>query len=553
MKISLDLPGYEEYLPTYWPGQNITGQVELQVNSAIKVSNLRIALFGNVQVYGKYPGHPMTNGLFDYERNEQLINAGLRIVKRSNANNIDLSSSLTADIPFTPTPQYEPPISAQNSGSPAANYSQQQQEEEEKRKKTRNKKQKSKKSLEDRQIERLIRRIAHINHTTNISHGVLDESSSMRLPCSLNESSSTPSYFTLSANTYQIRFSIPVPTARRLSGTFDHPHYPVSYRIVAVLKCSAEKSDQQQLSEQEITCYSTVRIRLETYLDADSPSLLSSLQTKPTYQFVQNGHSILQNLCNYVLPSSLLSHWAQKKLQLASTNNRVNPCERSSDASCLETYLVMSRQGYSRSSYISFELKLKNHASSHFKISAVKIYIELIRRINMTCSMNEEVEATTIRSTTVLFQGIEDKSQVSDEIVENDDHPYFFEHANMRFDLSKLIKIPDDCVCSIPSELVKDVFSLGYDLNVRLHVTGISNAVDAEETITRNFSLEEDDGSERSYQAIRKHQLLQDSNGRVVSEEPLPHQNYKTYILYLDPLPVIIGNAGYVTSSAIHA
>ncbi|KAI9263607.1 hypothetical protein EDC94DRAFT_518331 [Helicostylum pulchrum] len=528
MSVILDLPGYEEYLPTYWPGQKITGSVKIQIadpQSPIKVNHLRIALFGNVQVYGNHPGQPMTNGLFDYQKNEQLINTGLRIVKK------------------TSTPQQQTVVEIRDHVTQGI-YSAEEEEDDsilyDARRwrlncrrdeintmesdihpiETGNKKPKTKKTPEDRHMERLIRRVAAIDHTANKSSGILNDPTCSKHQPSLEECSA----FELNANpsitNNTIAFSIRVPTSRRLSGTFEHPHYPISYRIVAIMKCQDKEGN-------ETICYSTVKLRLEPFVDIHAHPFKSHIQSKPTRHYVRNKNNVLSGVFTFVVSSSsVLTHWLNKVSK--KQNRRISP---STDycSSFIQSHLELPKQAFERSQYVPLQLKLANH-SSHFKISAIQIRIELVQRINMICSMNEEVECSTVQSTVAIF-----KSSEEEEEEENGDELVFFKYANMEFDLSKLIQIPENSTCTIFPESTKEVFTLNYDLNVKLSITGVLQDNGNDETMTQESC---------HYHATHKNMIKQQEDDLSLPKEPYYHK-FKTYTMHLEPLTIVVGNSGY--------
>ncbi|KAK4516568.1 uncharacterized protein ATC70_011542 [Mucor velutinosus] len=472
MKVSLDLPGYQEYLPTYLPGQQITGHVKLQNKTRIKVTHLRIALFGNVQVYGDRPGHPMTNGLFDYQRNEQLINSGLRIIRHPTPNDTD-----------------EQQLVCKRDDNP----------QETKRQKT----------AQDRHIEKLIRKAAAIDHTTNFSHGILND-----VPMLMqNSNQQDTTAFELDSNSYQIQFSVRVPTSRRLSGTFDHPHYPVSYRIVAIMKYK----DKEDASNNEVTCYSTVRLCLEPFFNLNQ--FQSRIQTSPSYQYVQNKDTAWNSICTQFLNCGIMTMYMNKQ-------------QKHTSHSSIEARLELPKQAFERSQYLPLQLKLTNHAFSNFGISVVKINVNFVRRINMTCSMNEQVELQTIQSTTIVFKSSQEQEQ-----------QLFFKHALLAFDLSNHTQIPTDSVCTIFSVATKDVFSLGYDLNVSVDITGVTTT--AHNSTTADLcSLSPN--QEKCYIANQPHHVwCGDESHQDLPPEPY-HHKFKTYTLNLDPLAVIVvGHSDY--------
>ncbi|KAL9554914.1 hypothetical protein PS6_003155 [Mucor atramentarius] len=450
MKVLLDLPGYEKYLPTYLPGQQITGQVKLQNESHIKVTHLRIALFGNVQVYGDRPGHPMTNGLFDYQRNEQLINSGIRIVRQSTPNAVD-----------------EQQLVCKRDDS----------QQETKRQKT----------AEDRHIEKLIRKVAAIDHSTHFSHGILND-----VPTLVRSNNQEDTAFELDSNSYQIQFSVRVPTSRRLSGSFDHPHYPVSYRIVAIMKYR----DIEDASAKEVTCYSTVRLCLEPFFNVNQ--FRSRVQTSPSFQYVQNKDTVWSSICTQFLNCGLMALYTNKQ-------------QKHLSHSSIEVALELPKQAFERSQYIPLQVKLTNHAFSNFKISVV--------------------ESQTIQSATFVFKSSQEQEQ-----------QLFFRQALLSFDLSNHIQIPTDSVCTILSASTRDVFSLGYDLNVGVDITGVTTG--SNDTASEPYSLSLN--QEKCYVANQPYHIWHgDESHQDLPLEPY-HHKFRTYTLNLDPLAVVVvGHSEY--------
>ena len=490
LSISLDLPGYDmHYLPTYWPGQTISGHVRIELaDQPIKVSHLRVALYGNVQVYGKHPGDPMSNGLFDYEKNEQLINSGIRVVSKK---------PTTGDDMVTP-PYHAHPIHE--------NDHQIETIEDERTLRRSNhsstKNSTKQKTPEDRHIEKLIRSAASMDHIHKKPSGTLEDN----FDCYYREEPS--SSFDLKASSSTIGFSIKVPVSKHLSGTFDHPHYPVSYRVVVIMKCRDKENN-------EITCYSTVRLRLESNININDSKYSSSIQTKPMRHYVQSNTGLMNGVCIYVLSSSsFLTQWVSKIAQ-REQNKKVSPNYCSS---YVQAHVELSKKAFQRSQFLPIKLNLLNHAAPSFKISAIKIQIELVRRINMTCSMNEQVESIVLQTSTVAFKSVEELGRTNQDYA-------FFDHASMCFDLSKLIQVPDHCAATMTGESTRNVFSLDYDLYVNLSITGVTQKSD------KHIMLERE--QTQYYHANDQHVLQQ--NQDALPKEPY-HQKLKTYHLQLEPL-----------------
>lgn len=539
MNISLDLPGSDmQYLPTYWPGQKITGEVKIhpKFNSPIKVSHLRIALFGNVQVYGDYPGHPMTNGLFDFHKNEQLINTGLRIMRRSALQRPppphspphltqDDTRINTRELVNTQLENQNPELSSNNTieNEESVTFVADEQrwklhcrrDERGSTDDTNNQsgRKNVQKTPEDRHIEKLIRKAAAIHYTSNISNGLLEDD----IECYYREE--TSSAFELRAGT-TISFSIRVPTSKRLASTFDHPHYPISHRLVAIMKFRDKENN-------EITCYSTVRLRLESTLDMGASQYSERAQSNPTRQYVQNNNSLMSAICTQVLASSsVLTYWVHKKVS-------PNYC-----SSYIQGHLELPKQAFERSQFIPLQVAISNNAAPKFKISAIKISVELTRRINMTCSINEEVERKVLCASKVLFNSTEEESSEDS----NGDEMIYFKHANMLFDLSKLIQVPDDCTSTIAAESTKNVFSLDYVVDVSLDISGIVQEVNTSAIVSPLPPTSTNEEMRRCYSATDKHIQLEERQEQNITKAPL-HQRLKNYNLKLDPLTVYIGNS----------
>lgn len=529
VNISLDSPrNPESCAPTYWPGQKITGQVKIKFankSSNITVHHLRIALFGNVQVYGKRPGQPINNGLFDYQRNEQLINTGLRIIKKRSPLHQEEEEHEKEDNESTEVLSDETrwklhckrdEINTVDSGLATIT------------------KVKNKKSPEDRHMEGLIRRVAALDNKKSKNSGVFT-ADPVYNRCQHDDQGKDA--FELNANTsttHAISFSIRIPTSRRLSGTFEHPHYPISYKVVVVMKCKDDDNN-------EFICYSTIKVRLEPFVDIHAPIYQSSIQSKPTRQYVTSRHPILNGVLS-ILSSS--SGWLNKSSSPSSSQqtqqNKLTTSHTSGCASFIQSRIELPKQAFNRDQFIPLKLNLENSNTSHFNIFSIQICVTLARRINMICSMNEEVEYLKIQSSTVLFKSSEEENEEEDV--------NFFKYSSMKFDLSNLIQIPKDSTCTIITEATKESFTLNYDLEVQLQLTGaiIQQQQQQQLEIVPDESLDLIAKEPHSYIASDRHWVNQQEEELSLILPKDPHQHkLKTYTLQLDPLTVIVGSSGY--------
>ncbi|KAI9364198.1 hypothetical protein BD770DRAFT_314134 [Pilaira anomala] len=522
VNISLGPPrNSESCTPTYWPGQKITGQVKIKCankSSNITVHHLRIALFGNVQVYGKRPGQPINNGLFDYQRNEQLINTGLRIVKKrfplhqeeEHEKEDNESTEVLSDETRWKLHCKRDEINTVDSGLATITRV------------------KNKKSPEDRHMEGLIRRVAALDYRKSKNSGVFTADPVYN--CCQHDDQGKDA-FELNANTsttHAISFSIRIPTSRRLSGTFEHPHYPISYKVVVVMKCKDDDNN-------EFICYSTIKVRLEPFVDIHAPIYQSSIQSKPTRQYVTSRHPILNGVLSIL---SSPSGWLNKSSPSQQTQqNKLTTSYTSGCASFIQGRIELPKQTFNRDQFIPLKLNLENSNISHFNIFSIQICVTLARRINMICSMNEEVEYLKIQSSTVLFKSSEEEKKEEDV--------NFFKYSSMKFDLSNLIQIPKDSTCTIFTEATKESFTLNYDLEVQLQVTGAIRQQQQLEDIPYE-SLDPIPKESHSYIATDRHRVNQQEEELSLILPKDPHQHkLKTYTLQLDPLTVIIGTSGY--------
>ncbi|KAI8987433.1 hypothetical protein BDF20DRAFT_850275 [Mycotypha africana] len=520
------------------------------------LTHLRIALFGNVQVYGSRPGQPINNGLFDYSKNVQLINTGIRVMKKASPPKNGNATTLGRDL--INGQQQTDDVESQLYKSIISNHTETDESEafqslissnanshkEYKFKSldinSNHKKKQRKKTPEDRHIEFLIRKIAAITHNeNNKSNGILDNF--IRVPDTeqlrQHVADKSRNNFELDANTYKIRFSLRVPTSYRLAGSFDHPHYPICHRIVALMKCKPLSEEQKQ--QKELTYYSTVKISLESHVNMHSAEYQKCVQTEVVYQHM-NSRSLFYN---YMLSSSsTLSSWVQRLLH---SNQKRTPIESQETSpsriflsSYLRAYAEIHQQVFLRSQFIPLQIKLDNHTQPHFSITVIKITIDFLRRIFMTCSLSEEVEKKLITSKCVEFSLGTTRNDA--EAAASFSH-LFEPDTRHCFDLSKVLKIPEDCSCTIAPETTKQVYGLGYDLEIRIEVSGVLTEAVWQ---SKSANLKKDiAATERIYVATDK-QITTHPEFKPYTPycEPYYHK-LKKYTLQLRPLNVAVANS----------
>lgn len=415
LKIKLDLPDDSGYLATYWPGQKITGQLNIHLNQPVKINHLHIVLFGHVQVYGDFPGQPLRTGLFDHARNEKLTHTGVRVT-------LNQQQQLETQ-PVYPT-----------------NHD---------------------KSAHDRYLENLIKKVCTLDHTIQgTSH----------LPILYHQSQCSPSEepFDLRDDSYSVNFSMRVPS--RSVHSMDHPHFPITYRIVAFM--------HGRTLDQDMICYSTKKIRIESFLQ---PSPLHILPPSPTYQYIhQRNESWIQSMYTMLLSNS--KQWMIRQQSYLSAN--------------LSAPLPVVERG----EYVPLTVTIENHAVFH--IGTVSMSIELVKHVRLVCSLNEEVETEILQSVNVELK--------------NETH-----HNLLVLEMPRMIQVPKECVCSIEPKSTRDIVSLEYDVLVHLTCVGDTNNAGVQTATTSN----------------EPHSVYLDHHHIVQQNEKLGGYTWK-----LNSLPVFIGN-----------
>lgn len=515
--ISLDLPSYADYLPTYWPGQSINGKLRVQLSTPVKVSHLRVVLYGNVQVYGTQRNTPLSNGLFDYQKNIQLISKGLRIIKRP-TNHIHSS---TMQLQNLETDNHCNNTNENNNDEPSPPRNEATRQRRwtlhSKPKEKANKSKKQKQDDEEKYVQNLVKQIADNDFDKDTSHGAfVNEDFVHGLPSEENQT------FNLDANTCHVGFSITVPISKTLPGTFDHKHYPVTYRLVAIMKCSDN-------NQNEILCYSTTKVCLEPYIDVQSPKFSSHIQSSPVKILVPGSGSIFRGFYSCLLSSSSVMNSFFIKSISKSRASSINTLLCASPQ--LRGYLELPKQAFERSESIPLRINLLN-TCSNFKIHTLKIEVQLAQQIIMTCSFGETTEQKLITAKKILFRSNDGHTAISSGSSSN----YIsFDSPRMCFDLSKLMKVPSDCVYSIPSVSTRDVFYLTHDINVRLEIEGA--------LVTKtNHYIPKIDMTEVVYSPSQESAstLSESYIGRKQSQKAR-----KIYRMELNPLPIVIGCSGY--------
>ncbi|KAF7731790.1 hypothetical protein EC973_008305 [Apophysomyces ossiformis] len=503
LRISLDLPTCADRTPSYLPGQDVTGQLSIGVKDPVEVLYLRVALFGHCQVYER-PGHPLIHGMFDYLENRQLLNTGFRITRRANDGSKRSNSNLDA-------------MALTGEQHPQQRQLLKKQEQHAGSQSTRDSRTDKHKARLNANVERLIRDIAN----TELGEGAhVSDNSKFRAMLS-NAGKDTP--FLLPSNAHQINFSLRISNTRNLPGTLDHRHFPIQYRVVAVMLC---KHIQTGI---EMTSYTSIPFKLEPHVSISADLRFASpLQTIWTSCRVGNT-SWWNNLwpiskCSWRAPISNCSEDAR------SINDR-HQCIRipwlgrlfytrnsswlrimgGSDtvSGHLSSVARLPRQAFVHGQPIPLQVELVNN--SLVSIVAVSIHVELVQKILMTSHLGEPVESTIVLETKPLFR------QGRDEV---------FRSKKMQFDLCSVLSVPEKSTCTISSESTRDTIEILHELQVKVYIL---------QTISKDEGATDNQLEESIHKPVAEAEN-EDLHSLV------NHNQYKLDTLVHSPLSIVIGS-----------
>ncbi|CAO3628906.1 unnamed protein product [Cunninghamella blakesleeana] len=266
------------------------------MNTPIQVLHLRVVFYGHVQVHGDKPGMPLSNGIFDYLKNQQLVNTGIRIARRPSLDGLMKSN------------HYHPSSSSSSSPSPSS-----QQAECSKYASSY-----PKEDIEENHLDQSTIYYGTIQHKNDKYHDFnkIESSSSSKLTlnkqvdkfihviASKENSNGSFIHDTLSIlehnkdhmyelldKKYQVKFKIPIPTSRSLPGSYQHPNYPIQYYTIAIMLCKNINKGTHYVS------YVRIPIRFEPQVN-----VLSSIYAGNIYEtdrlWLGHDASLLTRLLN---------------------------------------------------------------------------------------------------------------------------------------------------------------------------------------------------------------------------------------------------------------
>ncbi|KAI8343056.1 hypothetical protein BC941DRAFT_498169 [Chlamydoabsidia padenii] len=512
--------------------QDVVGTVKITTDASIQVLHLRVVFYGHAQVYGAEPHTPLSNGIFDYLEDRQLINTGIRIARRpllveDTSIPIVESSKDAMKRSFLMKKLHNKPTDTTSSRKPA-------------------------KTALVRETERLIRQIANKDQPKGAL--LLPELALFDYP---------PAHiYDLYNKQHKVRYRLSSPTTSRLlPGSFDHPHCPIRYYTIAILLCKELDTDKYYMAYVKLPIHYIPRISVlsATYagllretdrLWLGNDSILARLlnsthhyrhRHKNTAALVKNysnpsfisvASSSSSSSLNGMPSSSFMTNWWYRLIQthawIRLDHAWIRLDRQVTYSKTLDCTLELPRRAFCRGQPLPFSVNLVNGAG--IRIAMVAIEMKLVRRVVMTCSVAETIDSVIEWESTSTFYGdeVDASTQVSAvSATAAKKQPFFlFTTREMKFDLSGVVVIPDTCPCTIMPELTRNTFEMVYDWVVKVKV------LETKQGPRLDASLD-DDGQVTRYYASR---------APANSVSPGTFSDYRTHVLEPPKMDIVIGN-----------
>ncbi|KAI7880112.1 hypothetical protein K492DRAFT_195437 [Lichtheimia hyalospora FSU 10163] len=454
--------------------KQITGSLYIDttgVSSAVNVLHLRVQVVGTARIHGDDSTQPLTYGLFDYKNDIKLLSKGIRIIDKrgySNAiasdNNSSNEDSITIHSDMHDRHQKMAVSSTTNSSTSVYES----------------------KSQQSRAIDNFIVDLALNKYPIKHSSGSLLEQQQSEL---LVEDK----VYSLPIDTLQrVRFALPIQRKRPLPGTFDDPHYPISYTVAAVMIYSTQdnNNDKRYLSH------------------TMAPIIFEPSPIAPTLDERKNDilecssndcHYISQRRIERILLGMLHKHqyrYRQRRrwilVRFLSALKRSSTIFSTPYVAC-SLELEKDQNVFIRGQAIPLRVHLESHG---FALEEIVIRVKIRRTILLTCNVGEQGESSIVSKTTLVFpvgdgntnsgdtSSADSSGQDSAYLETNsDDSAYNKQTASSVynandtkavFDLSNVLYIGQDWAYTVIPEMTKHIFELQYDLETKVYIKGSS-------------------------------------------------------------------------------
>lgn len=485
-------------------GQQVDGCIYVDTTgipetTKVQVVCTQVYIYGIAQVCGDEPGQPLKGDLFDYKKNVKLLSSAIKIVRRPTSKITDPSSSINKQLSFLPTKEtFHRSIISEN----AANSTDKRAEKENNRRSWYENASKyfvidevqSQSSGMDKDVEakvqrdKLIQRKVHRVVSSNLEYGT------ERLKSSEKEqimNIQDDARYTLDIDTlHRVRFSITISNKRSLPGSFEHPHFQIRYRAVAVMIYTAS-DDPNRIFLQ----YIAVPL-------AFAPSYTAA-ECLPDKQ----PHQVSAWITSRRLDRWLLS--TQKEYTMTNLEGEQEQEHLYSWITRLLAYYCSKSGRLSRIPYVSCTLQLKHqvvepgvsvplvlHLEQHGMLAtSATVHIKLIRQVFMTYSVGELVDTSvvSVSKSTVDLTDLDGKISCNDtddrspadsaldmdiatkdgkSAAKDNSHPAFrYLPGTIKIDLSQVFRVPLDSAWATTPEMTRGTFEVAFELQVKVLVT----------------------------------------------------------------------------------
>ncbi|KAJ8655712.1 hypothetical protein O0I10_008597 [Lichtheimia ornata] len=477
--------------------KHITGSLYIDttgVPSAVKVLHLRVQVVGTARIHGDDPTQPLSYGLFDYKNDIKLLSKGIRIVNKragysnanasgSNLSNEDIiimqpcqsSSDTHGGIhhqhqkmdPFSST--ISSMDQSSDAGGAATNES---------------------KSQQSRAIDNFIIDLALDKYPLKHSSGSLLEQQQAEL---LVEDK----VYSLPIDTLQrVRFALPIQRKRPLPGTFDNPHYPISYTVAAVMiYCTQDNNSDKRYLSHTMTPVIFEPSPITPPFDGQKGDILRCSSN--------DCHYISQRKIERILLGMLHKHQYRYRqgrrwilVRFLSALKRSSTIFSTPYVAC-SLELENDQMVFQRGQPIPLRVHLESHG---FALEEIVIRVKIRRTILLTCNVGEQGESDVVSNIDLAFplnaggnniisggdaSSADSSGQDSAYLESNPDddacnnrskQPSSFGHnatdTKAVFDLSNVLFIGEDWAYTVIPEMTRRIFELQYDLETKIYIRG---------------------------------------------------------------------------------
>ncbi|KAI9494084.1 hypothetical protein BDB00DRAFT_820801 [Zychaea mexicana] len=456
-------PDYLDY------GQSISGRLFVDTKgspSQVRVTNLRVSLFGNARVHGDQPEQPLTAGLFDYKNDVKILSTGIRIVKRTEP----VSPFLTKDEQLLQQQQnvgrrrskdkarmvepddfdihtsihHDEEGVGTHSGEDINNNDWMMQDNNYSNRKS------SSKHARDKAVEQLMQQIALCAPS---SEPISSRGLSLQILNAPQNDEEDKPYDLEASKNHRIRFSIPITTHRMLPGTDNDKNHPIQYHLVALLIYATDSNPNARWASHTVQPLVFRPSPIETFKDEAEMNELAvarHMTSRPVSLWITN--SRLDQLVLSVKSKQTVKTMPPPKTSSLSQHDKYNSNSSSRPLvhnkttwmtrlfHHLSTYYVQRRKVL-ETPYLKCSLELPHKTFGQGDAIPLRVHVEntgldiaqvivetkLKQHLYMTYHCGEQVDSKLIDQATTLFTG---NDKIQPVPVDNNDQSSIRSTAN---------------------------------------------------------------------------------------------------------------------------